>query len=72
MKKKKQKLTKANSSDGFNNLIDVHTQALETNSLKIVEALKALSTKDLKPSEVEALNKVKSRLKRIDKGIDKL
>ncbi len=75
MRKKKQKLTRietTNSNDGFNNLIDRHTHALEENSLKIVKALKALSKKDLKSSELEALKKIKNSLKKIDKGIDKL
>lgn len=75
MRKKKQKLTKisnSNKNDGFNKLIDAHTQALENNSLKIVQALEALSDKELKPSEREALYKVKENLKKIDKGLDRL
>ena len=74
MRKKKQKLTKIsnNKNDGFNKLIDAHTQALENNSLKIIQALEALANKELRPSEREALYKVKENLKKIDKGLDRL
>ena len=74
MRKRSQKLTRISTdkNDGFNNLIDAHTQALENNSLKIIKALEALSDKQLKPSEREALNKVKTRLRKIDKGLDDL
>ena len=73
MRKKNQKLTRVkNSNDGFNGLIDAHTQALENNSLKISEALEALADKPLTLKQKDELKRLKSALKRIDKGIDKL
>ena len=80
MRKKKKKSTKSSlekvtrlgNSDGFNNLIDVHTQALENNSLKIIEALEILSTKHLKCREMEEFNKIKGKLNRIDKELKNL
>ena len=73
MRKKNQKLTRIkDSNDGFNGLIDAHTQALENNSLKISEALEALADKSLTLKQKDELKRLKSALKRIDKGIDKL
>ena len=80
MRKKKKKSTKSSpekvtrlgNMDGFNNLIDVHTQALENNSLKIIEALEVLSTKHLRCREMEEFNKIKGKLNRIDKELKNL
>lgn len=80
MRKKKKKSTKSSpekvtrlsNGDGFNNLIDVHTQALENNSLKIIEALEALSTKHLRCREMEEFKKIKGKLNRIDKELKNL
>ena len=74
MRKKEQKLTriKNTGNDGFNNLIDSHTHALEKNSLKIVEALEALSKQHLNITQLKELKSIKAALNRINKGIDKI
>ena len=70
-KKKKSSVIRAKSiNDGFNNLIDVHTRALEENSERIIEALELLKDKKLTESDKKALSKIKSNLKRLNKDID--
>ena len=73
MKKKRQKLTRTkNKEEGFNNLIDVHTNAIEKNSNKIVEALEALSDKHLSYNEMKQLKSIRAALNRLNKDIDKI
>ena len=57
---------------GFENLLEVHTKALEENSESIVEILQLLSNAKLNVSQKNSLKKIKSELKGIDKKIDSM
>ena len=72
MKKKKKSSVSRNKniSDGFNNLIDMHTGALQENSERIVEALEMLQDKSLSYEDKRALSKIRSGLKKLNKDID--
>ena len=53
-------------------LLNVHTQALENNSESIVEILELLSSKDLSEKDKKVLRDIKKELKGIDKTLDSL
>ena len=57
---------------GFDNLLEVHTRALEENSKSVVEILELLSDKQLSIKDRKNLNKIKRELKNIDTTIDSL
>ena len=65
-----QKKSKANK--GMEQLLNVHTQALENNSESIVEILELLSSKDLSEKDKKVLRDIKKELKGIDKTLDSL
>ena len=64
------KESKANK--GMEQLLNVHTQALEDNSESIVEILELLASKDLSVKDKKALKDIKRELKGIDKTLDSL
>ena len=64
------KESKANK--GMEQLLNVHTQALEDNSESIVEILELLASKDLSAKDKKALKDIKRELKGIDKTLDSL
>lgn len=53
-------------------LLNVHTQALENNSESIVEILELLSSKELSEKDKKVLRDIKRELKGIDKTLDSL
>lgn len=53
-------------------LLNVHTQALEDNSESIVEILELLASKDLSINDRKTLRSIKKELKTIDKTLDSL
>ena len=53
-------------------LLNVHTQALEDNSESIVEILELLSSKDLSVKDKKVLKDIRRELKGIDKTLDSL
>lgn len=57
---------------GFDNLLEVHTRALEENSKSVVEILELLSDKQLSIKDRKNLNRIKRELKNIDTTIDSL
>ena len=57
---------------GFENLLEVHTHALEQNSEKVVEILERLSKVKLDLKTQRALKRIKSEIKDIDNKLDKL
>ena len=63
---------KSNTSKGMEQLLNVHTQALENNSESIVEILELLSSKDLSVKDKKVLKDIKRELKGIDKTLDSL
>ena len=65
-----QKKSKANK--GMEQLLNVHTQALENNSESIVEILELLSSKELSEKDKKVLRDIKRELKGIDKTLDSL
>ena len=65
-----QKESKANK--GMEQLLNVHTQALENNSDSIVEILELLSSKELSEKDKKVLRDIKKELKGIDKTLDSL
>ena len=65
-----QKKSKTNS--GMEQLLNVHTQALEDNSESIVEILELLASKDLSSKDKKVLKDIKRELKGIDKTLDSL
>ena len=62
----------SNSNKGMEQLLNVHTQALEDNSESIVEILKLLSSKKLSVKDKKVLKDIKRELKGIDKTLDSL
>ena len=70
--KKKKNIFQSNSSTGFDNLINVHTSALEENSKMIAKMLKELSKKKLSSSNIKDIKFIKKELKRLDKELDNL
>lgn len=67
---KKDKLTMANK--GFEQLLGVHTHALEENSQEVVQILEILSKKKLSVKDKNSLKKISKELKSVDKRIDSL
>ena len=65
-----QKESKANK--GMEQLLNVHTQALENNSDSIVEILELLSSKELSEKDKKVLRDIMKELKGIDKTLDSL
>ena len=65
-----QRESKANK--GMEQLLNVHTKALEDNSESIVEILELLTSKDLSAKDKKALRDIKRELKGIDKTLDSL
>ena len=65
-----QKESKANK--GMEQLLNVHTQALENNSDSIVEILELLSSKELSEKDKKVLRDIKKELKGMDKTLDSL
>lgn len=65
-----QRESKANK--GMEQLLNVHTQALEDNSESIVEILELLSSKDLSVKDKKVLKDIRRELKGIDKTLDSL
>ena len=63
---------KSKTSKGMEQLLNVHTQALENNSESIVEILELLSSKDLSEKDKKVLRDIKKELKGIDKTLDSL
>ena len=72
MKGKSKLQKKSNTSNGMEQLLNVHTQALEDNSESIVEILKLLSSKKLSVKDKKVLKDIKRELKGIDKTLDSL
>ena len=70
--KKKKSTTQNNNTTGFDNLINVHTSALEENSKMIAKMLKELSKKKLSLSNIQDIKFIKKELKRLDKELDNL
>lgn len=68
----KDKKAARTSASGFNNLLSVHTKALEDNSKSIIEILELLSEKGLSSKDKRALTKISKELKGIDKRLDSL
>ena len=60
------------ASKGFEQLLGVHTAALEENSQSVVEILQLLSEKQLSAKDKNSLKKISRELKSVDKRIDKL
>ena len=63
---------KSKTNDGMEQLLNVHTKALEDNSESIVEILELLSSKDLSVKDKKVLKDIKRELKGIDKTLDSL
>ena len=61
-----------NQPSGFDNLLEVHTRALEENSKSVVEILELLSDKQLSIKDRKNLNKIKREIKNIDSALDSL
>ena len=60
------------TNKGMEQLLNVHTQALEDNSESIVEILELLASKDLSINDRKTLRSIKKELKTIDKTLDSL
>ncbi len=63
---------KQSAGNGFNNLIGVHTKALEGNSKELVEILQVLSEKALDSKSLSQIKEIKKELRGIDKRLDHL
>lgn len=59
-------------SRGFNNLLETHTRALESNSQSIVEILEVLSEKSLSIKDKNSLKKINRELNSLDKTLNSL
>ena len=70
--KKKKNTSQNNSNTGFDNLINVHTVALEENSKMIAKMLKELSKKKLSSSNIKDIKFIKKELNRLNKELDNL
>ena len=57
---------------GFEQLLGVHTAALEENSQSVVEILQILAEKELSAKDKNSLKQINRELKSIDKKIDSL
>ena len=72
MKEKNVLRKESSSNKGMEQLLNVHTQALEDNSESIVEILELLSSKKLSVKDKKVLKDIKRELKGIDKTLDSL
>lgn len=63
---------KSKPNKGMEQLLDVHTKALEDNSESIVEILELLFSKPLSVSDKKTLKGIKRELKEIDGTLDSL
>ena len=64
--------SKNSTENGFECLLNVHTNALKENSEKVVEILERLSEVKLDPKSKRALKRIKSELRSVDKRLDSL
>ena len=60
------------ASKGFEQLLGVHTAALEENSQSVVEILQLLSEKNLSAKDKNSLKRISKELKAVDKRLDSL
>ena len=60
------------ANKGFEQLLGVHTAALEENSQSVVEILQLLSEKQLSAKDKNSLKKISRELKSVDKRLDSL
>ena len=60
------------ANKGFEQLLGVHTAALEENSQSVVEILQLLSEKQLSAKDKNSLKKISRELKSVDKRLDNL
>ena len=58
------------ANKGFEQLLGVHTAALEENSQSLVEILQLLSEKNLSVKDKNSLKRISKELKAVDKKID--
>ena len=72
MEKKNLQKKQYKEEDGIQDLIEVHTLAIENNSKSLVEILEALSKKELSYTDRADLKKIKRELTSIDKKVDSL
>ena len=72
MEKKNLQKKQYKEEDGIQDLIEVHTLAIENNSKSLVEILEALSKKELSYTDRADLKKIKRELTFIDKKVDSL
>lgn len=56
--------------EGFSNLLNIHTNALEENSKKVVEILELLTNKSLSIKDRNTLKKMKKEIATIDNRLD--
>ena len=63
---------KQSKNSGFEELLEVHTAALENNSKDVVELLEILSGKELSFKDKESIKKIRKELQSIDDKIDSL
>ena len=69
---RKENVKKPTVDKGFDNLIGVHTKALEENSKSLIELLQIISKKKLSHSQKSQLKNIKKELNSIDKRLDNL
>lgn len=72
MREKRILRKESKTNKGMEQLLNVHTQALEDNSESIVEILELLASKDLSINDRKTLRSIKKELKTIDKTLDSL
>ena len=60
------------SSKGFEDLLEVHTKALENNSKSVIEILEVLSKRNLQIKDREALKRINKEIKALDRRVDSL
>lgn len=72
MREKRILRKESKTNKGMEQLLNVHTQALEDNSESIVEILELLASKDLSINDRKTLRSIKKELKIIDKTLDSL
>lgn len=70
--KKKENTLSTQGVSGFEGLLNVHTYALQKNSMEIEEMLKILSSKKVSKGYSKDVDFIKKELKRLNKEIDSL
>ena len=70
--KRKKNISQNSSSAGFDNLINIHTAALEENSNMIAKMLEELSNKKLSANNIKDIKFIKRELKRLNNELDNL